>query len=710
MKGNQGLDALAALCGGRPKAVDMPGGNTISAGIRTSPHTTAPTPGPKPASPVTAAAAVVSANSNQILMRQAEAVSQSSAPVNAGNGGNVTVPIQHQLHSALATAPVNNDSRVAPGTAGLGNLTPKQISQAIIAVANSQVGRLDPALTQSLLYPNAIRGGPGGIEVVGAAPVPAVPTPNNNIIANTMQQLVIQQYLQAQANAQVQQQQQAQAQAAATAAAASGHSQAALLAMTLAAGNSAQAQQHFIANTASAPISASTGTTTTNTSTTGAPPDLQRSSSAQQQHAQQAQAQQAQAQQQAQTQALLQHVAQQQQQQQQLNTAGFTSIKPAIQKQYNFSNVAPTAAANGTASTLPSMMKISAAGGRILPSTDLPTQNAAAVRAGIAVKDGANANGAENSAPGSKKQQKRAANRRSAQLSRKRKKQFIEELKDENDDLRRKEQILRAIPDLVVVFDSSGRLGFVSESVGLFLDISPDTLEGTSFWDLICEDSVRMLKAAFMDSLAAREADSDTAALGSGVWELRLKNRNSKYMFVTLNGVVHFKGDAPECVCCIRPFGEEEQQQKQEEKQLQDQQQEEPSMLLQQPETDGRENESNTENHIGVKTTKNANRAVLCSDGDASRSSDESNGTHQSVLNSLHGGVSMSSAEQDEAANDAKKRNKKFRRHMASAEDGDNQNSNRMNKSNNDNNVDADGTNNSVRISDGDSNSGIESD
>jgi PAS domain-containing protein len=152
-----------------------------------------------------------------------------------------------------------------------------------------------------------------------------------------------------------------------------------------------------------------------------------------------------------------------------------------------------------------------------------------------------------------KKQQKRAANRRSAQLSRKRKKQFIEELREENDELRRKEQILRSIPDLIVVFDSSGKLGFVSESVSRFINMTPEELEGTSFWDRLCEDSVRLLKAAFMDSLAARRPDADTAALGSGVWELQLVDKHSNYSVVTLNGVVHFSGEAPECVCCIRP-------------------------------------------------------------------------------------------------------------------------------------------------------------
>jgi len=154
---------------------------------------------------------------------------------------------------------------------------------------------------------------------------------------------------------------------------------------------------------------------------------------------------------------------------------------------------------------------------------------------------------------GNKKQMKRAANRRSAQLSRKRKKQFIEELKEENDELRRKELILLSIPDLIVVFDSGGKLWFVSHSVRRFLKFSPAELEGSSFWDRLCDESVRLLKAAFMDALAAREKDCETAPLGSGVWELRLRDKDGSQKLVALNGVVHFTGDSPECVCSIRP-------------------------------------------------------------------------------------------------------------------------------------------------------------
>ena len=151
-----------------------------------------------------------------------------------------------------------------------------------------------------------------------------------------------------------------------------------------------------------------------------------------------------------------------------------------------------------------------------------------------------------------KKQLKRAANRRSAQLSRKRKKQFIEELRSENQELRKKELILRSIPDLIVVFDSAGKIHFLSHSVTKLLNFPPGELEGSSFWDRISGDSVRLLKSAFMDALAARKPGTDTAPL-EGVSILKMVDRHGNIIMGTMNGIVHFSGDAPECVCSIRP-------------------------------------------------------------------------------------------------------------------------------------------------------------
>lgn len=156
--------------------------------------------------------------------------------------------------------------------------------------------------------------------------------------------------------------------------------------------------------------------------------------------------------------------------------------------------------------------------------------------------------------PEGKKLQKRAANRRSAQLSRKRKKQFIEELKEENDDLRRKEQILSSIPDLVVAFALCGKILFISNSVETFLGFKPDELENSCFWDRLCVDSIRLLKAAFMDALVAKKPGVDVTPLGEGLWEVRLVDKQGTPRLVSLNGVVHFSSDNPECVCSIRPI------------------------------------------------------------------------------------------------------------------------------------------------------------
>lgn len=160
-----------------------------------------------------------------------------------------------------------------------------------------------------------------------------------------------------------------------------------------------------------------------------------------------------------------------------------------------------------------------------------------------------------------KKHAKRAANRLSAHLSRKRKKMFIEDLKDENVELRRKELILRSIPDLIVVFDSSGCISFVSHSVTRFLDYTSEELADTSIWERLTQDSVRLIKSAFMDAMAVKislEEDSTPLANGESMTVTLLpKNAHERDagLVVSLKGVVHFAGESPECVCSIRPEG-----------------------------------------------------------------------------------------------------------------------------------------------------------
>ncbi len=165
-----------------------------------------------------------------------------------------------------------------------------------------------------------------------------------------------------------------------------------------------------------------------------------------------------------------------------------------------------------------------------------------------------------------KKQAKRAANRLSAHLSRKRKKLFMDDLKDENSELRRKEQILRSIPDLIIVFDSSGLISFVSHSVTRFMNYTVEELEDTCFWGKLSEGSVRLIKSAFMDALAVKrspEEDSTPLLNGESITVTLIQKNDDdqdaerddkdRRLVVSLKGVVHFGGEYPECVCSIRP-------------------------------------------------------------------------------------------------------------------------------------------------------------
>jgi len=158
-----------------------------------------------------------------------------------------------------------------------------------------------------------------------------------------------------------------------------------------------------------------------------------------------------------------------------------------------------------------------------------------------------------------KKLAKAAANRLSAHLSRTRKKVFVDDLKAENMELRRKNMILRSIPDHIVAFDSTGCVSFVSQSFNRALDFSSDELENTSFWDLLTDDSVRVMKSAFMDALAVkRKPEDDTTPLADGESiSVRIidkyGSKEKEGLPFSLKGVVHFAADSPECICTLCP-------------------------------------------------------------------------------------------------------------------------------------------------------------
>jgi PAS domain S-box-containing protein len=145
---------------------------------------------------------------------------------------------------------------------------------------------------------------------------------------------------------------------------------------------------------------------------------------------------------------------------------------------------------------------------------------------------------------------------------------FIEDLQYENQELRRKELILQSIPDLIVVFDSSGYISFASPSVSTFIDYKSDELEETCFWDVLTQESKQMVKSAFMDALSVnRDNNVDSTPLCRGD-SITIKfsgkktdeedekdcdnSTNSNNKSFLLKGVIHFTGELPECVCSIR--------------------------------------------------------------------------------------------------------------------------------------------------------------
>ncbi|KAJ8613950.1 hypothetical protein CTAYLR_008792 [Chrysophaeum taylorii] len=90
-----------------------------------------------------------------------------------------------------------------------------------------------------------------------------------------------------------------------------------------------------------------------------------------------------------------------------------------------------------------------------------------------------------------KKRAKREANRRSAQLSRARKKAYVEDLKAKNNEYARCEVILACHPDMVVAFDAAGTIEFANPRACLELGYASDELEGLCFFDML-DDGARL--------------------------------------------------------------------------------------------------------------------------------------------------------------------------------------------------------------------------
>ncbi|CAM9705203.1 unnamed protein product, partial [Ectocarpus fasciculatus] len=152
-----------------------------------------------------------------------------------------------------------------------------------------------------------------------------------------------------------------------------------------------------------------------------------------------------------------------------------------------------------------------------------------------------------------KKLQKRAANRKSAQLSRKRKKALIEELRYENQDLQRHEDILEVIPDPVFAFDTAnGRVWFASTSASAQFGQSVEDLTSACFFDLMTEDCSKRLRVLI--DTAAKDVSETNSSLLHERMTVRFKKRKGAILLGELSGRLSHLNGVTTAVCSVRPL------------------------------------------------------------------------------------------------------------------------------------------------------------
>lgn len=105
----------------------------------------------------------------------------------------------------------------------------------------------------------------------------------------------------------------------------------------------------------------------------------------------------------------------------------------------------------------------------------------------------------------SRRDKKRIANCKSANISRARKKQLIDELTAANAKLRRHALVLSYLPDPIVVIGTDGKINFCSVQLGRVLKHDVEELEGASIDDIILPASRDKIHGLIQDLVAVAE-------------------------------------------------------------------------------------------------------------------------------------------------------------------------------------------------------------
>jgi len=127
-----------------------------------------------------------------------------------------------------------------------------------------------------------------------------------------------------------------------------------------------------------------------------------------------------------------------------------------------------------------------------------------------------------------KRQAKRIANRKSACTSRARKKAKIDQLMNENAQLRRLELILSYLPDPIIVVSPTGVITFCNTQVERVFKHKVNDLVGANIEDVMIPKSRGVIKKLIRDMLVAEQELSETSDSNAAIAKKKMKSKSGE--------------------------------------------------------------------------------------------------------------------------------------------------------------------------------------
>lgn len=139
----------------------------------------------------------------------------------------------------------------------------------------------------------------------------------------------------------------------------------------------------------------------------------------------------------------------------------------------------------------------------------------------------------------------------------------IAALINEGAELLQKARILDCYPDLIIAFDAdkslSGNISYASNAVIDFFGLAnEEAIVGTSFWELLTDESKLVIQKEVKDAVIAGVKDGEEfICLPDGMPLLAHIARTNEQghretQRVSLKATVHMTYDTPECICALR--------------------------------------------------------------------------------------------------------------------------------------------------------------